>query len=164
MGPAPGRPSGLRGVLGNRHVIVALLVAPILALIAYFAVDAVVSEPPQAAEPGATYPLANRPDCRWASGRCTLKNEDVELVVAAADAGLVLTASIELQGVLYSLDREDVQADPEPMELTEAGNWRAPLPYRLNELDGLRLRLVAATPQGTRFYGETGLKFLEPAP
>lgn len=163
MGPARGRPSGLRGVLGNRHVVVALLVAPLLALIAYFAVDRVVGERPHAARPDASYPLTARPDCRWASGRCTLKNEDVELVVAAAGAGLELTASIELRGVMYSLDRDGGRAAPQPMERTGAGRWRAPSPSA-RELAELRLRLVAATPQGTRFYGETGLKFLEPAP
>ena len=165
MGPAPSRPSGLRGVLGNRHVIVALLVAPLLALIAYFAVDRVVGERPHAAKPDESYPLAARPECRWASGRCTLKNEEVELVIAAMGQDFALTASIELQGVMYSLAKAGEEAAPQPMAWTEEGRWQAPLPAGgPKALAGLQLRLVAATPQGTRFYGETGLKFMEPAP
>lgn len=55
-------------LLTNKHVVIAMLVAPVLAVIAYFAVDASVSEPPKAAQPGQSYPLAVRSNCRYTSG------------------------------------------------------------------------------------------------
>ena len=36
----------------NKHVVVAMLVAPVLALIGYFSVDALVAEKPHAAQAG----------------------------------------------------------------------------------------------------------------
>ena len=38
--------------LKNKHVVTATLVAPLLALMAYFAIDFFVGEPPQAAREG----------------------------------------------------------------------------------------------------------------
>ena len=66
-------------IFKNKHLILAMFVAPVLAIIAYFAVDYVVSEKPQAAVEGAAYKLAARSNCRYQSGACTLKNGDIEV-------------------------------------------------------------------------------------
>ena len=63
----------------NKHLIIAMLVTPILAVIAYFATGMMVGEKPHEAKPGALYKLVASPNCRFESGRCTLKNG--ELVV-----------------------------------------------------------------------------------
>lgn len=43
----------------NKHFILALLIAPILSIIAYFGTDMALSEKPHAAKEGETYKLAS---------------------------------------------------------------------------------------------------------
>lgn len=71
----------------NKHVIVGMLVAPILAVIAWFGVDYFVAERPHAAIPGADYKLVAKSNCRYASGRCDLVNSDFELTIDAVESG-----------------------------------------------------------------------------
>ncbi|MGY0646152.1 MAG: hypothetical protein ACW7DN_16410, partial [Paraglaciecola chathamensis] len=58
----------------NKHIITALIVTPLLAIAGYFATDYIVSERPQQAQQGGQYQLAALPNCRYASGKCGLKN------------------------------------------------------------------------------------------
>ena len=58
----------------NKHFIVALLIAPILAIIAYFGVDIAVSEKPHAAKKGQSYKLVSKSNCRYTSGLCDMEN------------------------------------------------------------------------------------------
>jgi hypothetical protein len=67
----------------NKHVLVAVLVAPVLAVVAWFAVDHVVSEKPHAARPGADYPMMARSNCRYESGACDLVNGEFKLRIRA---------------------------------------------------------------------------------
>jgi len=60
-------------VLKNKHLVIAMLVAPVLAVLSYFALDVLVGERPKPAEEGQSYPLVEKPDCRYASGHCGLK-------------------------------------------------------------------------------------------
>ena len=52
----------------NRHLVIATLMAPVLALISYYAVNALVSETPHAAKAGQSYQLAEKPNCRRGGG------------------------------------------------------------------------------------------------
>ena len=70
-------------ILKNKHLILAMFVAPVLAIIAYFSVDSIVSEKPQAALQGSSYKLAAKSNCRYQSGNCTLKNGDIEVQIRA---------------------------------------------------------------------------------
>ena len=54
----------------NKHVLIATLMAPVLALIAYFGVNALVGEKPHAAEAGQSYVLVEKPNCRPKKLRC----------------------------------------------------------------------------------------------
>jgi NADH:ubiquinone oxidoreductase subunit 3 (subunit A) len=58
----------------NWHVIIAMIVAPILAVLAWFAVDYFVAERPHAAKEGAAYSLIAKSNCRYDSGQCDLEN------------------------------------------------------------------------------------------
>jgi len=62
----------------NKHLIIAMLVTPVLAVIAYFATDMMVGEKPHAAKPGTLYKLSASPNCRFESGKCTLKNGELK--------------------------------------------------------------------------------------
>ncbi|NOQ87942.1 MAG: hypothetical protein GQ550_03380, partial [Gammaproteobacteria bacterium] len=52
-------------ILKNKHLILAMFVAPVLAIIAYSSVDTIVSEQPQAAMQGSSYKLAAKSNCRY---------------------------------------------------------------------------------------------------
>jgi len=69
----------------NRHVIIAMLVAPLLAVGAWFAVDYMVAERAQAARPGAAYPLVAKSNCRYDSGQCDLVNSDLKLTLTPVE-------------------------------------------------------------------------------
>lgn len=154
---------GLRGLFGNRHVVAAMLVAPILAVMAYFAVDYWVGEAPQAARAGNSYPLVARPNCRWASGRCTLTNADLTLRIEPDGGGLALAANVDLDGVEYAVGESGgTFPQPQLMERVDARSFRLVLPAGAAEyLAGLELRLVAST-GGVTFYAATAMGFLTP--
>ncbi len=69
----------------NKHVIIALLVAPLLAIIAWFGVDAIVADRAESAKPGEHYPLVARSNCRYESGQCDLVNNDFKLVIRVVE-------------------------------------------------------------------------------
>jgi hypothetical protein len=154
-------------LMKNRHVLVALLIAPVLALIAWFALDLFVGEQPHAARPGQSYPLVELPNCRYDSGRCTLKNEDVvlELRAEAGSGGawrITLESDFALDGVkLGLLPADGLEREPYDMQQADAEglNWTAPLRFDDAETD--RLRLVASA-RGTLFYGDAALLFTRP--
>lgn len=69
----------------NKHVVIAMLVAPILAVIAWYGVDSIVAERAETAEPGSAYPLVARSNCRYESGQCDLVNHDFKLIIHVVD-------------------------------------------------------------------------------
>ena len=108
-------------VLRNRHVLIAALVAPLLALIAYFGAEYLFGERPQAAVEGQSYPLAEMPNCRWESGVCGLANADFEVELRhqprAGDNVLFrLESVLPLDGVLLGVAHDGAgSTTPQPM-------------------------------------------------
>ena len=94
-------------MLRNRHVITALLVAPILAVLAWFAVGNLVGERATPAQAGQSYPLVARSNCRYESGQCDLENEDFRLRLSLTDGitgpEFILSASHPLEGVVLAV-------------------------------------------------------------
>jgi len=68
----------------NKHVITAMIVAPILAIVSYYAVDLMVKEQPKAAVEGQAYKLIAKSNCRYSSGACDLVNGDFKSTVTVA--------------------------------------------------------------------------------
>lgn len=148
----------------NKHVVVAMLVAPVLAIMGWFAVDYFVAERPQAARPGAAYPLVARPNCRYASGRCELVNNDFVLTLTlATDTALPvlrLTASHAL-----SEAHAAVGAAPEDLDKPRAfaadgvdgTDWSLELDGEPTAGDTLR---VAVEAQQSTYYAEIGVAFM----
>ena len=62
--------------LKNKHLLVATLMAPVLALVSYYGIGALFGEKPLPAEAGQSYQLIEKPNCRRGSGQCSLKNVD----------------------------------------------------------------------------------------
>lgn len=103
----------------NKHVVVAMLVAPVLAILAWFLVDYLVAEKPQAARAGASYPLVARSNCRYESGRCDLDNNDFRLTLEAEGSAIKLTSRFPLTSATAGLGATPMLAD-EPQPFTAA--------------------------------------------
>jgi hypothetical protein len=151
----------------NKHVVIALLVAPVLSILAWFAVGKLVGEQPHAAVAGKVYSLLERSNCRYPSGRCDLVNGDVKLgltVQSAEESPLLeLRSNISLQGVLLAVvppGASDDAEGPAPATMVSSDGtgtlWRLPLVQPLPE--GGRLRLVAATGDN-RFTADVATRF-----
>ncbi|MBN7796587.1 hypothetical protein [Parahaliea mediterranea] len=153
-------------MLTNKHVILALLVAPVLSLLAWFAVGNLVGEQPHAAVAGGVYPLLEKSNCRYPSGRCQMVNGDVSLTLRLlspdSSPRLALNSSVELQGVLVAVVPPGAAAGdappPRAMASSDASgtHWQLSLPAVPPE--GARLRLVAAT-SDNRFTAEVATRF-----
>ena len=149
----------------NKHLIIAMLVAPVLAIMAWFAVDYFVAERPHAAREGAAYTLVAKSNCRYDSGQCDLENGDFKLSIrpTSSTAGsllLEMTSNFPLQSATVGLVNDGLPAAPVSMEATaeNALLWvgRIDLPAGSNS----ELR-IAVTAQGAAWYAEVPTDFLD---
>ena len=152
--------------LKNKHVIVAMLVAPVLAVIAYFATDFFVGEKPHKASAGNTYQLVERPNCRYASGKCELKNGNflITLTPESLEDGRIrinLASKFDLQGVKIALVRTS-ESNPLPADMASVNRsptkWTTMLPETVSE--GSRIQLVVAASESL-YYGDVSTAFFE---
>mgnify|MGYP006287182851 CR=1 FL=1 len=149
----------------NWHVVAAMLVAPILAILAWFAVDWFVAERPHAARPGQDYPLVAKPNCRWPSGACDLENESFRLTLAptsldATALRLRIESRFPLSGATVGL-APAAGAASEPVVFSpgneEATVWSGTLPAPRDEDAALQVVVNAA---GSRYFAEVPVVFL----
>lgn len=149
----------------NWHVVAALLVAPVLAILAWFAVDWFVAERPHAARPGQDYPLVAKSNCRWPSGACDLANESFNLTLSPEASGAgALTLRIDSR---YPLSAATVGLAPaagtpsQPVAFSPAGEggttWSGTLPAP--EGEGATLQVVVSA-AGSRYFAEVPVVFL----
>jgi len=153
------------GFFKNKHVILAMFIAPLLAIIAYFAVDHIVSEKPQQMKQGQTYKLAANPNCRYPSGQCTLRNGDIEVQVRVervtdTAAKLVLQSNTPVAHALASFAAGADEPQPKTLyrSATEADTWNAE--FRQAELENSTLRLALEIADSI-FYAETPAAFID---
>ena len=149
----------------NKHVIIAMIVGPILAILAWYAVGNLIGEKPQPAEAGNAYPLVEKSNCRYESGACDLVNEDFKLTLVYQDGlsgpQLVLRSSHPLEGVVLGVGLPDVEEEPTMMKASDGQGleWRlaiggAPAPDE-------RIRLVAMA-GGSSYFADASTLFLQP--
>jgi len=153
-------------VLTNKHVVIAVIVAPLLAVMAWFAAGKFTGESPEAAVPGQSYPLVEKSNCRYASGACDIQNEEFRLRLTPGESGnseLLLTSSHPLDGVVLGVGLPDQETQPAAMRAADGQRleWRlqlgaAPLPVQ-------RIRLVALA-HGSSYFADVGTTFLQPRP
>ncbi len=149
----------------NKHVVIAMIVAPILAILAWFAVGEFTGEQPQLAQPGQSYPLVEKSNCRYRSGACDLENGDFRLRLtlqqSGDDAEFLLTASHPLEGVVLAVSAQDTQVPPVAMRATNGQSleWRIAIgePPAADQ----RIRLVAHA-GGSRYFADASTTFLQP--
>ena len=117
----------------NKHVIIAMIVAPILSILAWFAVGNLTGEQAAPAQAGQSYPLVEKSNCRYASGCCDLENEDfkVRLSMQEGVAGqqLVLRASHALEGVVICVPLPDSDAHQLPCAPPMVRVWNGVWPW-----------------------------------
>lgn len=150
----------------NKHFIIALLIAPILSLIAYFGTDMALSEKPHAAKEGESYKLISKSNCRYTSGLCDMENGDFKVKFRSEkltqdSLELSLHAAYPLEGVKLSVvDSQEQNA--QPIDMTPASqdgqNWIITLPKPASADSWLR---VAIRSEGTLYYGETQTAFVK---
>ncbi|AIV06981.1 hypothetical protein LA59_16655 [Vibrio harveyi] len=150
----------------NKHFIIALLIAPILSLIAYFGTDMALSEKPHAAKEGESYKLASKSNCRYTSGLCDMENGDFKVKFRSEkltqdSLELSLHAAYPLEGVKLSVVDSQEQ-NTQPIDMTPADqagqNWTITLPKPASAESWLR---VAIQSEGTLYYGETQTAFVK---
>ena len=138
--------------------------APVLGLLVYFGLGALLGEKPQVAEAGQSYQLISRSNCRYASGSCGLKNVDFELTLTYewlenGDMLLMLESENPLDGVMLELVKNDTDEN-QPVAMRSIGNDGLNWSMNLAQPDPERhrLHLVASSGQ-TLYYGDAALKF-----
>ncbi|WP_162045412.1 hypothetical protein [Vibrio taketomensis] len=150
----------------NKHIIIALLVAPILSIIAYFGTDLALSEKPHAAKEGESYKLLSKSNCRYTSGICDMENGEFKIKFRSEnltnnELELSLTSAFPLEGIKVALvDNPEQSAKPLDMQSNskDGKNWSINLPAPANEESWLR---VAAQADGVLYYGDTQTAFVK---
>ena len=149
----------------SKHLIVAMLVTPVLSILAYIGTDMALSEKPHAAKKGEAYKLLSKSNCRYTSGLCDMQNGEFKIQfrsesVTDEQLYLSLTSKLPLQGIKLSLV-EDLEATGTPVSMEQIDdsnlNWKINLPAPTSEDNWLR---VAAQASDTLYYGDTQTIFV----
>jgi len=149
----------------NKHVVVSLIVAPILAVISYFAIDAIVAETPHAAKAGERVALIEKPNCRYSSGACDLKNGEFEMRIHAnwsdnVQVLLTVESNYPLDGVIAAHVQDDANnVPPINMRPVDQDGYKWALSIINPNLKIDRLRLAASANQAV-YFGDASLAFI----
>ena len=151
----------------NKHLVVAMLVAPVLAILAWFAVDYFVAERPHAAKEGAAYTLIAKSNCRYDSGQCDLENSEFKLSirptsVTAEGVQLEMTSAFPLQSAILGLVNDSIPAAPSTMEpaTDEAMLWTARIDRPSGDTSTIR---IAVTARSATWFAEVPTVFIDGA-
>ncbi len=121
-----------------------MIVAPILAIMSYFATDYIVSEKPHIAKDGKIYKMRVNSNCRWESGKCTIDNEDVEIDIIGARTNNLLALDVSPNVLVNSIKVAfDGKNTPKDMEVNKNNSlkWGVSLPLK-NESKMLNFAIV----------------------
>lgn len=140
-----------------------MIVAPILAVLAYFAVDFLVKEKPHVAVAGQAYPLLAQSNCRFTSGECNLENASFKskLKIASDKQSLTLTSSHPLQSATLGFVNQDgSETEPDQMIALDDTNtaWQLALPSDAASDTLARLALQA---NDAFYFAETSMQFID---
>lgn len=150
----------------NFHFIVALLVAPFLAVMAWYAADTALGERKEEAKEGLGYELMGESDCRYESGTCTMSNGNFELAIQVDRAGegelaVQLESAHALDGV--SMGWVNPGAEKAGQTPLNAANdkrtrWQGVIPGEASTKARMR---VLTRADGTSYYGEAKTVFID---
>lgn len=147
----------------NKHVITAMIVAPILAIASYYLVDLAVKEQPQKAKAGAAYKLIAKSNCRFSSGACDLENGDfkstVKVTVDDGKQTLTLTSVNVLQNASVGfVTGSGNELGPIALTASDASgkHWTTAIEVLADETTSMRVALSA---NDAHYYSETTMGF-----
>ncbi|WP_261816182.1 hypothetical protein [Vibrio gallicus] len=150
----------------NKHFIIAMVVTPILASIAYFGVDMALSEKPHAAKEGESYKLISKSNCRYTSGLCDMENGEFKVQFRSEQLTdktltLSLTSKFPITGIAVALADSTASSEQKPTDMTATNdtqkNWSVQLPSQ--DIDTKKLR-VAIKADSNLYFGEAETKFV----
>lgn len=148
----------------NKHVVIALIVGPILAILAWIGVGQIAGEKAAVAVTGKSYPLVEKSDCRYESGHCKLENEDFKLVLRIEQRGidtvLVLKSVHALEGVLVSVAEPGSETTPSAMRSSDAENMEWIVSVEKLPTPSQRIYLVASS-GGVQYFGDVATLFIK---
>ena len=144
----------------NKHVIVAMVVAPILAVLAWFATGMLVDEKGHTMKDGGLYTFNVKSNCRWESGNCSLKNEDIVIDITGKYTSytleLAMTSTVPLSEIKIAYDKND---KPQPMVYDEkTGLWAGVLDLKHKSQFINAVFII----NNTAFYAQFPTTFLNP--
>jgi len=147
----------------NKHVISALIVAPILAVLAYYLVDLFVREQPKPAVAGTSYQLVAKSNCRFSSGACDLVNGSFmsTLNIIKTDGGneLVLTSNYDLQNAhIGFVSSKGHEFGPYTLKRNGNDSKRWAMEFDLPSNNNTLLR-IAITADNAHYFAETAMGF-----
>lgn len=150
----------------NKHIIIALLIAPVLSIIAYVGTDMALSEKPHAAKEGQDYKLRSKSNCRYTSGLCDMENGEFKVQfrsekLTSNQLELSLSSAFPLEGIKLSLvDNPENNAQPIDMQSSsnDGKHWHVTLPAPASEESWLRVAIQA---DGILYYGDTQTAFIK---
>lgn len=147
----------------NKHVVIAMIVAPVLSVLAWFAVGHLIGEKPQKAVAGQSYPLVEKSNCRYPSGSCDLENAEFQLRLSVEEspsgASMLLTASHALQGVLLAVADAGEETEPSMMRAVDGQGLQWRLAMGDVPANNQRIRLIARA-AGSSYFGEASTLFM----
>lgn len=150
----------------NFHFIIALLVAPALAILAWFAADTMLADEKEKAKEGLGYELIGESNCRYESGTCTMSNGNFKLNIQVDRAGEgELAVRLESAHPLDAMSMGWVNPgadDTERAALQPVNEphtrWQGVIPGDASTKARMR---VLARADGTSYYGEAATVFID---
>ena len=152
----------------NKHVIASLIIAPILAILAWFLVDDWVADDVLKVEKGILYPLVAKSNCRWPSGYCYFENEDVEIKITTDTQNfgqnkLMVRSEIPMTNINFALvtnpDEMSNQMAMRPIDNTYQ-QWESDV---VNIMDQMYLQFLFVINE-SKFHGQAPTTFIYKEP
>jgi len=152
----------------NKHVIASLIIAPILAILAWFLVDDWVADDVLKVEKGILYPLVAKSNCRWPSGYCYFENEDVEIKITTDTQNfgqnkLMVRSEIPMTNINFALvtnpDEMSNQMAMRPIDNTYQ-QWESDV---INIMDQMYLQFLFVINE-SKFHGQAPTTFIYKEP
>lgn len=150
-------------MLTNKHVVAALIIAPVLSILAWYAVGNFTGETPRPAEAGKSYPLVEKSNCRYPSGECELENEDFSITLRINMLQELTVDSVyPLDGIRVALATPgEPTGDGLAMRRLDAEGLRWVMP--LSDIPDADTRiLLAAGADGSTWFGDAATLFAQP--
>jgi hypothetical protein len=148
----------------NKHLIIAMIVAPVLSILAWFATGEFSGEVPQPALSGSSYQLLEKSNCRYEGGTCVLENEDFKLTLTMTGESpahiLIVSSQYPLDRLLIAVGASEQNTEPTAMRKADSRGlvWRLPMLETVAPEE--RIQLVAFT-RGSSYFGDAATAFLQ---